>query len=171
MDYFILNLDTTEPEVEINSPVYTTPNIVTEITIQSNEKLSSYQDIYIVDSEGNTHILDCLYQGDHFVYKGYLNQLSFGMAVIYAQLKDEVENKSALVSKSINIMESNVFTLDKNVSVPSLSLRKESMDINTVSKKLGILIPSVISFKGFSKVKANTLDVKATVKGVENDER
>lgn len=103
---FILELDTTPPEITINAPSYTTKFIPNTIYVTSNEILSdSYENIYIVDSNGATHDIDLSFDGNKIysgsvIFKDYPN----GVATIYAQLKDDVGNVSQLVSKTINVI-------------------------------------------------------------------
>lgn len=104
--WILLELDTTPPEIEIYSPRYTTREIENEIRIVSNEKLSTYQDIYVIDSQGNRHDYTFQYNEDEFIGHIRFNELPYGICTIYAQLKDEVDNFSPLVSKSIEIKES-----------------------------------------------------------------
>ena len=141
--YILLELDTTEPNIEILAPTYTIPDIITEITIQSDEEIDLYQEVYIVDSNGNTHILNCSYDGDSLIYQGYLNQLSFGTAIIYARIRDIVHNQSALVNKSISILESNVYKIKQINKVSSLKIENKVNNLSIKNKKNSLLIGEI----------------------------
>lgn len=110
-NYFTLDLDTTGPIINIIAPSYTTPQTSDEISIVANETLSTYQEIYIVDSQGVRHDLTFTYENDRFVGLVSFSGYPFGPATIYAQVKDEVFNASELVSKTINIRLANTLQM------------------------------------------------------------
>jgi hypothetical protein len=106
-----LALDISPPKVEILSPNYTTTQAKTEIRVSCNEVLDTWQDIYIIDSLGNRHDLTFRYEENEFVGVLYFTDYPYGIATIYAQVRDDVYNKSALLSKTINIVGSETLTL------------------------------------------------------------
>lgn len=112
-NYFTLDLDTTGPIINIIAPSYTTPQTSDEISIVANETLSTYQEIYIVDSQGVRHDLTFTYETDRFVGLVSFSGYPFGPATIYARVKDEVFNASELVSKAINIRLANTLQMLK----------------------------------------------------------
>lgn len=112
-NYFTLDLDTTGPIINILAPSYTTPQTSDEISIVANETLSTYQEIYIVDSQGVRHDLTFTYETDRFVGLVSFSGYPFGPATIYARVKDEVFNASELVSKAINIRLANTLQMLK----------------------------------------------------------
>lgn len=102
--YLFVELDTTKPEISIYAPRYTTEDITNVITIESNEELSEYQDIYIIDSVGERH--DYTFEkesGNQYVGRVRFNTLPLGIATIHARLKDEVGNISDLALSAIEI--------------------------------------------------------------------
>lgn len=101
---FSLELDTTGPEIYIVAPQYTTPNEEIELYVIGDENLAVYQDIYIVDSRGNRHDVIFHYEGDRFFGIVKLWDYPPGMATIYAQMKDGVDNPSNLASKAISLL-------------------------------------------------------------------
>jgi hypothetical protein len=105
--YVILELDTTPPSIQIYAPKYTTNDLLNVITIEANEKLSDYQDIWVVDSNGKRHNYNFSKETDES-YIGYVQFTSFplGVSTIYARLKDEVGNMSELKSFNFVIKES-----------------------------------------------------------------
>jgi hypothetical protein len=105
-NYIRIQLDTTLPEVEILAPNYTTREEVNSIIIQANEALSTYQEVYVIDNNGNRYDYTFNHQGDHLTGQITFNDLPYGVTTIYAQVKDVVWNQSHLVSKSINLIES-----------------------------------------------------------------
>jgi len=101
--YFTLVLDTTPPEVEIIAPWYTTAHADTHIYIIADELLDTWQEIYIIDSTGKRHDLIFDYKGDRLYGMVKFSQVASGIATIYARVRDEVHNISALVGKAIDI--------------------------------------------------------------------
>ena len=72
MSYIYLTLDTTPPELSIFVPSYTTKTALTPIRIQSNESLSTYQEIYIIDALGNRHDLTFAHEDNLLVGECYI---------------------------------------------------------------------------------------------------
>jgi hypothetical protein len=105
--YFILEFDTTGPHIDVYAPKYTDRVANNTINIISNEKLSDYQDIYIVDSQGKRHDLIFSFDGDKtFSGNVTFNGYPMGVTTIYAQLKDEVGNVSNLAYTHISVITS-----------------------------------------------------------------
>lgn len=102
-NYFTVTLDTTGPRVEIIAPMYTIPGILNEIYVIADEPLLQWQELYVIDSAGLRYDMVFAYQDDHYYGLVDFQFCNFGIATIYAQLKDEVGNISALVSKAIEI--------------------------------------------------------------------
>ena len=100
---FMLTLDTTGPSIDILAPSYTTPQTNDEITVLGNETLSTFQNIYIVDSAGVRRDYSFEYRTDRFVGLVPWNGYPYGAATIYAQIQDEVNNISVLTSKRIDV--------------------------------------------------------------------
>lgn len=142
MNYILLELDTTPPILEIYAPNYTTRSALTPITIQSNELLSSYQEVYIVDSEGERRDLTFAHEGSALVGSLYLNGYSVGIATLYVRLKDEVDNISALYSFSFNIIESEILTSEMSLyrmdNQLSLSEMSNQLSVNGMDNQLNI---------------------------------
>lgn len=130
--YITIQLDTTPPEIEIISPRYTTHDITNEIIITANEPLSSFQKIYTIDSQGNRFNHTFKHNGNEFIGSIRFNEFSYGIATIYAQLKDEVDNPSALVSKPIEIKESlSHLNLSISDSARHVSTTEQTRNIKT----------------------------------------
>lgn len=132
--YFTLTLDTTAPTVSILAPSYTTPQTSDEITVLGNETLSTTQDIYIIDSNGVRRDYTFDYQTDRFVGLVSWDGYPYGPATIYAQIKDEVDNTSALASKSINIRSGSTLEFLRL----DISDRCATVDVNHRCAKLDI---------------------------------
>lgn len=128
--YFMLELDTTAPLVEIYAPNYTTTDIITEIRVVANEELSPCQEIYIIDNSGIKHDLTFLHSGNQFI--GYINfhGFDFGIVTIYARVKDTVHNISALVSHPIHIMESQKLNINISKWVRNVDIKQQKRNIN-----------------------------------------
>lgn len=127
--YFIIELDTTSPIIEVYAPRYTTNNITNKITIESNENLAQYQDIYIIDSKGVRHDYTFKRDSDN-TYVGVVKFSNYplGIATIYARMKDEVDNFSNVASASIEIKENvgllnlNIRDYERNVEINDLMI-------------------------------------------------
>lgn len=103
--YFTLTLDTTPPNIEIYAPTYSNRQSNNTITVVSNEKLSDFQDIYIIDHDGVRHDVIFSFDGDKtFTGNVVFSNYPIGMLTIYAQLKDTVNNMSNLASFNLTII-------------------------------------------------------------------
>lgn len=143
--YIILTLDTTAPNVEVLIPNYTTQQIRTEIRLVANEPLGEWQEIYVIDSQGDRHDLTFLHDNETNEYVGqvFFEGYPLGIATIYATLVDEVGNKSPLVSKSFKIVKSDILEVSlseiiREVVIDGLLLYivNEKEDIADVSIKV-----------------------------------
>lgn len=101
---FVLKLDTTGPDIEVYMPSYTTAGPYSEIVVEASEQLAEWQDFYFIDSAGDRHNVIFAYDGDRYVGSVRFNQMSLGVATLYAQVRDEVHNLSPLRTKTINVI-------------------------------------------------------------------
>jgi len=90
--FFLLELDTTAPTISIALPTWTTRTTV-PVIITSNEDLDNFQDIYMVDSQGNRFDSTFLYLDDSFEGIVDFSSAASGRATIYARLRDTVRNE------------------------------------------------------------------------------
>lgn len=133
--YFYLELDTTSPFIEILAPSYATPQTYVEITIESNELLDTYHDVYAIDSKGERHDITLEYNYNSFQGVVLFNSLPFGMVSIYARVKDSVGNLSNVAQKNINLIESDTLSLEVGAySKRLVSLNKGIIRLETNSK-------------------------------------
>lgn len=109
--YILLTLDTTAPDVELLLPNFTTNQARTEIRVVANESLLPWHEIYVIDSLGRRHNLTFKHEDDEFVGVVVFSDYPMGIATVYATVKDSVGNQSALVSKSIRIVESETLSI------------------------------------------------------------
>jgi hypothetical protein len=133
MNYILLELDTTAPELEIFAPSYTTRSALTPVTIQANENLGTYQDVYVLDSKGSRHDLTFAHEGSSLVGELYLNGYPLGISTLYVRLMDEVDNVSSVYSHSFSIMESEILT-----SEMSLFIMSNQMNTSTMSNQMQV---------------------------------
>lgn len=135
-NYVVLELDTTPPDLEIIAPQYTSPNIATEIIIESNEELSNYQEIYFIDSRGDRSDYIFLYDTDRYVGIIQFNQVATGIGTLYVRLKDEVYNISAIYSKAIEVVDYNGIdaTVADFCQIVHISSHVQEVSINDSSK-------------------------------------
>lgn len=144
--FFTLDLDTTGPIIQINAPSYSSRESNNIITVTGNEILSNFQDIYIVDSSGNTHNVTFSFDGSetfsgNVVFNGY----PIGVATIYAQLKDDVGNLSNLASSHISIIASSYYslfklTMSEQSVTPQLTISNRTKAITNISSSKNISI-------------------------------
>jgi hypothetical protein len=107
MSYVVLTIDTTNPTVTIYAPSYTTQDVVNTITVEADEPIADYQDIYIVDSQSVRH--DYVFaKEDENTYVGRVrfNDLPLGVHTMYARVKDDVDNYSNVAMKVFEVKES-----------------------------------------------------------------
>jgi hypothetical protein len=134
--YVYIEIDRTPPMIEIYAPSYTTNELLNEITIESNEDISDYQEIYVIDSIGNRHDYTFEIEGNKAVGIIKFSNIPIGISTIYARLKDDVGNISNRVYKPINIKESlTLLTISSSqkirpigASVKEIADRKVDMD-------------------------------------------
>lgn len=126
--FIFIELDTRPPDIKIYSPSYTTSNVLNKVTVKSDENLSDFQDIFIRDSENNVFnytfkkIDDKTLVGEFVLDKSHI-----GTAFINVMLEDEVGNKSKLVNKSIDIIDSENLV---KINTSENSMRLNSIDSN-----------------------------------------
>jgi hypothetical protein len=130
-NYVLIELDTTSPQIEVFAPRYTTDDIINKITIESNEKLANYQEVYVIDSKGLRH--DYTFSRDsENTFTGIIRFINYplGIATIYARMKDEVDNFSNIASTSIEIKEGlTLLSLDIKDSAMNIEIKDGSMRI------------------------------------------
>jgi paraquat-inducible protein B len=138
--FFILSLDTTPPEIDIYAPNYTTTTSEFEVVVKADEILSSgFQEFYIVDQQGTRHDYDFTYQNNQFVGKITLSAFDNGLVTFYAQVKDEVNNLSALATKSIQIIPSVNYlrlSIDDSINIKEFGLSNTTRSIDSNIKEM-----------------------------------
>lgn len=137
MNYFVLELDTTSPVIEIQCPDYTTQREPLPIVIQAGEALDSWHDVFIIDSQGTRYNVILTLNGDRF--EGYIsfNDVHHGVATIFARTRDEVFNISNIAQKSILVLASADVFLE-------ISISEETADIALKEATMPILISEAI---------------------------
>ncbi|OUS70311.1 hypothetical protein B1748_29185 [Paenibacillus sp. MY03] len=137
---FLLTLDTTGPEIAVYMPSYSTTSVDNEVIVQSSEQLAPWQDFYFVDAAGDRHNFIFAYDGDRFVGLVRFNQFALGVAVLYAQVKDEVDNPSPIVTQPINIMAGAYMTVCGSMSVRSIATfdRKREVETGRTARKIEV---------------------------------
>lgn len=103
--YIQLVLDTTSPTVEVFAPNETTTETDTTYRVEANEQLANIQNFYFRDSKGLRHNVTLQYFGTYYEGIVSFGNFSEGMATFYAQVYDEVLNKSILVEHTTNVVE------------------------------------------------------------------
>lgn len=133
--FFLLELDTTGPDIVVNSPNYTTKDNPLDIIVSADEDLlDGFQDFYIIDQYGERHDLILSYGEREYVGKITLSSFDNGIVTFYARVKDEVGNLSALASKAIQIIPSVNYLrldIDDSISIADLGLANNIKSIET----------------------------------------
>jgi hypothetical protein len=124
--YMVLTIDTKNPTVEIYAPSYTTKDVMNTITIEADEPIANYQDIYVIDSSNQRHDYTFEKVSDNqYVGRVRFNTMPLGVATIYARVKDEVENYSNIAMKTFEIKDSihkgNISISDKPLVLAKVS--------------------------------------------------
>lgn len=102
--FVVIEFDRTKPTIEVHAPNYTTNEIVNVITIEASESLSSYQEFYIIDSQGGRHDYTFFQEAPNtYIGRIRFNTVPVGILNLYARVKDEVENISDLAVASIEL--------------------------------------------------------------------
>lgn len=129
--FFQLELDTTAPSISIEAPWYTVPRQYIQFAIKAEGPLDIWQDVYIVDSAGVKHQVICSMTATGLEGIVDVRSFSSGTATIYARVRDDVHNTSALASRSFNIwtaaeifleVEATTFTIRPSENINDLSL-------------------------------------------------
>ena len=157
-NYFILNLDTTGPNIKINAPNYTAVGLKEEIIIKSNEYLDNYQDIYIIDNQGIKRKLILDYHGSYF--KGVVDFLNYpvGISKIYAQLRDVVLNESNIAIHNIDVKEEPELFIEQKIQTMNIKLDSKTFPIYSISSNRKI----------FNNKYFRSLIINNSIRGVEN---
>lgn len=140
-----IELDTKSPNLEIYAPSYTTTDLDNTIILESDESLSDFQEIYLIDSEGARYDYTFNKEKDNMLV-GKINFTTFpiGVATLYARVKDDVENVSELISKSIDIKEFlSLLILEIKHKSMSLDINEKTANIDTGSRTAIIEIREV----------------------------
>ena len=103
--YLQVVLDTTSPTINIYAPNETTTETLTLYRVESNEKLTNLQNFYFIDSQGVRHNVFFQYFGNYFEGNVNFSFFSNGLATFYAEVYDEVLNKSSFVNHTTNVIE------------------------------------------------------------------
>lgn len=103
MNYFMLNLDTTGPDIAIEAPDSALIDSIIEVKITANEILDITQNFYVMDSTGTRFPVILDYHLDFFHGRISLHGFKKGFAMIYAEVLDTVHNKSVTISKAIDV--------------------------------------------------------------------
>lgn len=156
--FFYLTLDTTGPEINIDSPSQSgTGGIV--VTLTGNEDLSSeVPEVYFIDFQGVrtnytlTKISDTSWEGTALD-----GSIASGVGTLYCIVKDDVLNPSELTSKEIEFIGGEVY-IDGNV-VKHIQLKAETP--KTIQFLQGITELSIVNMgdnEVFFKLDDSTFD-------------
>lgn len=135
-----IELDTTPPILEIHAPKYSTREIENHITVEANETLSSYQEIYIIDSTGNRYDFQFKHNDNKLIGIVKFNQLSFGTATLHIRVKDEVDNLSQLYQHKIEIKDNiSRLRMDISHSIRPIIISNRTRNVTTYDSTMKIM--------------------------------
>lgn len=143
-NYFSIELDTTEPTLEINTPPYIIVNNPDIITIESNEDVSDYQNIYLLDKNNiKYNLVFAKVNSKELLGTISLDNSFNGDIELFVQLEDTVGNLSELIIQKIRVFNSNgslelKLETDERIMMPktdgkeiaNVNLRENEMEIN-----------------------------------------
>lgn len=150
-----IEIDTKAPNIGLYAPEFTTRETYNQVTVESDEELDTYQEIYLIDSLGVRH--DFVFQRDsnrRYVGLIQLANVPIGLHTLYARMRDEVRNYSNLVSKVIEVR-------------PSSGVRSEDA-IYSIVRDAVVVNVKIKSEETNRKVKSEQRKVK--VKDIKNEE-
>lgn len=151
-NYFIIDLRSTPPELEILAPEYTTPSQINHISILSNTTLLEYQEIYSIDSLGRRKDYSLNYKEDRYEGDIVFNDI-LGDIILYARLKDDCLNESALYQKTIKVLKDAVIEIEPSI---------KSVEISFVEKTSEIHL-NILNFKTLSEQKAGSVSTSEQI--------
>lgn len=103
INYFLLELKTRSPIIEVAALSTMMPYIPVPIHITSDEPLGDWQDVYFLDAADNRFDVSVTVAEDRMSADGILwAEAAEGIGVLYAQLADDVDNRSNIVEVAIN---------------------------------------------------------------------
>jgi hypothetical protein len=137
---FILTLDTLGPAIEILAPLYTIPGVETVVWVTGSEPLALDHTVYTVDAAGVRRDLILEHLGDRLRLVSNFDGYALGTTRIYAQVLDEVRNRSALVLKTMNVLESARIRASLTTSIRPVILggRPRSVAMATTARTLAM---------------------------------
>lgn len=139
-NYITLELDTTEPILEIYSPSYTIREVDVEVSITSNESLDNWQETYLIDENGIRHDYNFHIEGNQIVGLLNFNGFPLGLARLYIRVRDEVHNISSVYSKiitirnSISLLKLNILDFNRKIEIADTSLILDVLDFKQEMK-------------------------------------
>lgn len=139
-----LELDTTQPTIEVFAPNETTTLTDTTYRVEANETLANIQNFYFKDSSGVKHNVTLTYNGTYFEGLVSFDYFREGMATFYAQVYDEVLNKSSVIMHYVNVVETRT---DHEVELDIESPREVITKIILRSKIDTDFLPYLVSAK------------------------
>lgn len=148
--YFILTLDTTPPNGNLEIPDYIESGVSFQVIVTSDEPLRQefVHEIYIIDSKNNRYDLDYAIEQQRLVSIATARFYARGTATIYAEIYDEVLNKSEVLFDSIFINDEIAHTPRedlpiniKNVnSKNGFKLFNNTNEVTSISRKNKVVI-------------------------------
>lgn len=166
MNYIIIEFDTTRPDIAVYAPTYTNNETVNVITVESNERLSSFQEFYGIDSAGIRHDYTFEYAGTRYVGRLRFNDVPLGHVTLYARIEDEVGNRSDVASKTLNVVQY-VPMLNAETNISSRTAAASLRTLASVESVIHSIQPDAVHRGATHQtaVTSNRLETKISEKG------
>ena len=129
-NYFVIELDTTPPELTLYAPQYAQYGEVIEFIVEANEKLDPYkQNAYVMFGNKRYDIV-LRYNEENNEYVGLFqtNIYASETCIIYVELYDEVGNKGT-ANHLIEIYSSRELSIDYDFETRNIDFEHEKLDI------------------------------------------
>lgn len=130
-NYFIIELDTTPPELTLYAPQYAQYGEVIEFIVEANEKLDPYkQNAYVMFGNKRYDIV-LRYDEENNEYVGLFQTNAYvsETCIIYVELYDEVGNKGT-VNHLIEIYSSRELSIDYETDICEISFVADKKGID-----------------------------------------
>ena len=129
-NYFVIELDTTPPELTLYAPQYAQYGEVIEFIVEANEKLDSHKQNAYVMFGNNRYDIVLRYNEENNEYVGLFqtNIYASETCIIYVELYDEVGNKGT-ANHLIEIYSSRQLSIDYDFETRNIDFEHEKLDI------------------------------------------
>jgi hypothetical protein len=130
-DHFTLDLDTTNPSIILATPNYGVKNKPMYIRVESDKPLDSFQFMYMIDANRNTHPITLSHEGTYYAGLIDLTNLPKGVTRVYARVRDELHNVSDEIYQAFYLAEKTSVNVKLNLSVRDIHIHGTLQTVET----------------------------------------